>query len=272
MSPLKRMLTLAGAVLTAMAMVAGPAIAQTPPVMLIGPNQYFAGEVNGNIGQSVLSVLGCPSSTTTGSGEVLPGQTVEAHYFPVPPPGPGGNIVGYTGLAHSISADLQVAQANPPLIYIVHIANLTTYDTKATLPYNLSVPCDATITAVFTPINGGPTAMNSDVSLKIESPRIVANPNVAHPGQTITLTGTGFAPNSTYTVKECSKTSWIAPQDPCVNSNNIQVATDTSGSFTASFVVEACSPALTGTCYIGVPEPQGVDVIVLAGAARITVF
>ena len=41
--------------------------------------------------------------------------------------------------------------------------------------------------------------------------------------------------------------------------------------FTHPFVVEACTAILPSDCYIGAPIPSGVDVVELAGAARITV-
>lgn len=253
-------------------LVAAPALAQTPVTQPIGQNQYFAGEVNGNLGTSVLSVQGCsPSSGSGASGQLLPGQTVEVTRFLVPPPGVGGNLVGYTGTATSISADLDVSVPNPPLVYRVHVADLTTYNTKASLPFMLSVPCDATVTAVFSPINGGPSAMNSDVALTLEGPEIVPSQTVVHPGQVITLDGTGFVPNTQYLIEECSKTSWIAPQDPCLDTNSITVTTGTLGQFTHAFVAQACTAILPSTCYIGAPIPSGVDVIELAGAARITV-
>lgn len=270
MTRLRRLLAAAAAAVTAL--VSGPALAQTPAAQPVGQNQFFAGEVNGNLGQSVLSVQGCsPSSGSGGSGRLMPGQTVDVTRFLVPPPGVGGHIVGYTGAAHQISADLEVSLLNPPVIYRVHIADLTAYNTKAPLPFMLNVPCDASVTAVFSPVNGGPSAMNSDVALSLESPAIVPSQVLVHPGQVITLDGSGFVPNTRYLIEECSKTSWIAPQDPCVDTNAITVTTGVDGEFTHPFVVQACSPALSSDCFIGAPIPSGVDVVELAGAARITV-
>jgi len=271
MTRLRRLLAAAAAAALG-ALVSGPALAQTSAAQPIGPDQYFAGEVNGNLGQSVLSVQGCsPSAGSGASGQLLPGQTVEVTRFLVPPPGPGGHIVGYTGNAQSISADLEVSLPNPPLVYRVHIADLTTYNTKAPLPFMLSIPCDATVTAVFSPINGGPSAMNSDVALALQSPAIVPSQVLVYPGQVITLNGSGFVPNASYLIEECSRTTWIAPQDPCVDSNNITVTTGVDGEFTHSFVVQACTAILPSDCFIGAPIPSGVDVVELAGAARITV-
>ena len=87
----------------------------------------------------------------------------------------------------------------------------------------------------------------------------------------ITLNGSGFVPNASYLIEECSRTTWIAPQDPCVDSNNITVTTGLDGEFTHSFVAQACTAILPSDCFVGAPIPSGVDVVELAGAARITV-
>jgi hypothetical protein len=175
-----------------------------------------------------------------------------------------------------------VSLLNPPLIYRVHIADLNDYQVKAPFPFMLSVPCDATVTAVFSPINGGPSAMNLDVALTLRSPAIVPSqvPEAplkapdqlkVHPGQVITLDGSGFVRNASHLVEECSRTTWIAPADPCADTNAITVTAGADGGFTHLFVVEACSAALSSDCFIGTPIPSGVDVVELAGAARITV-
>jgi hypothetical protein len=49
------------------------------------------------------------------------------------------------------------------------------------------------------------------------------------------------------------------------------VTTGVDGGFTHPFVVEACSAAPSSACFIGAPAPSEVDVVELAGAARITV-
>jgi len=262
-------------------MLAGPALAQ-PAVTPIGKKQYFAGQVNGNDGSSVLSVVGCPtpvpvSSTAApanGNGTILPGQTVSAYHFLVPPPvAVGTHLVGYTGAAHKISVDLQVAFIQDPLIYQVHIADLTAYNTTAPIPVGLSVPCsNATFTMVFTPINGGAKAMYSNVNLTLGTPRIVpVGTTVVQPPRGYTLNGSGWAPNSSYTVVECSETSWIAGQNPCLTGNSVTVTTSTAGVFSHAFVPAPCSAALISSCYVGVAMPSGVDTINLVGAAPILV-
>jgi hypothetical protein len=91
------------------------------------------------------------------------------------------------------------------------------------------------------------------------------------------LVGTNFKPRKSVTIKECSETNWIVPQDPCQSSNSIVVKTNGRGAFTSSFTVQTCpggmttSPGFSEKCYIGDPTPSGIDVITLVGAVRVTV-
>ncbi len=91
------------------------------------------------------------------------------------------------------------------------------------------------------------------------------------PPRGYTLKGSGWAPNDTYTVVECSETSWIVPEDPCIHSNSVVVTTSTAGTFSHGFVPAPCSAALISSCYVGVAMPSGIDTINLVGAAPILV-
>ncbi|MGH9123272.1 MAG: hypothetical protein ACRDZ8_00875 [Acidimicrobiales bacterium] len=283
MKPFTKMLVAAATVaLTAgaAALLAVPASAQ-PAQVLIGPQQYFAGQVNGNIGTSVLSALGCPAATpvpVSGTaapqqGHPMPGQTVSAEFFPVPPPVAVGNtFLGYTGRASKVKVTLVTNLAEPPLSYLTQIAVLTKYNTPAPIPVTLSLPCNATYQMMFTPVNGGIHSRTSIVNLSLESPQIVTIPTpVATAAPLIDLHGSGFVPATTYTIAECSQTNWIVPQNPCVQTNNVMVTTDTAGSFTHVFDPVPCTVILPSTCYVGAPTPQGIDTITLAGADKILV-
>jgi len=259
-------------------LLAAPANAQ-PAQILIGPKQYFAGEVNNNFGSSELSVLGCPSpSVTPGSatsidGHPMPGQTVSARWFPVPPPVPvGSDWLGYTGKAHKLSVDLITNWFQQPISVVTHITDLTSYNTPFAIPTTLSLPCNATYQMVFMPLNGGKNAMSSTAKLTLKSPRIVTIlPPTATAANIIVLHGTGFVPATTYTLAECSQTNWIAPENPCLSANTVTVTTDTSGAFSTPFTPLPCTNVLPSTCYIGAPTPTGVDTITLAGADKIIV-
>jgi Neocarzinostatin family len=106
---------------------------------------------------------------------------------------------------------------------------------------------------------------------------IVARPSNLMVNTTTKLTGTGFAPNTSLTVKECSRTSWLLPKQPCATSNKLTVTTNASGGFRASMTAVVCpkvkAPGTRGfmeTCYIGVPRTSK-DSVVLVGAAKIIV-
>ena len=134
-----------------------------------------------------------------------------------------------------------------------------------------------TIGALAVGLLGQSTAVASAAGVSPFPPHIVANPNNVMVNSSTTLTGTGFPPSTTIAIRECGRTSWIAPQNPCDVTNGISVTTNAAGGFTASFKVELCPDGVRGPeptseiCYIGEPHPSGIDTIALLGAARITV-
>ena len=110
-------------------------------------------------------------------------------------------------------------------------------------------------------------------------PRIVAKPNNVMVNTKIDLVGTGFPARTRLSIKECGSTGWVVvAQHPCDTDNTISVLTDAHGRFARKFHVELCprtktttGPVTQETCYIGNPQPRGVDTMSLVGAARITV-
>ena len=110
-------------------------------------------------------------------------------------------------------------------------------------------------------------------------PHIVAKPNNVMVNTKITLTGTGFPARTKLAIKECSSTGWVVvAQRPCDTANAISVVTDRHGRFVHAFKVQLCprlkigpGPVTRETCYIGNPQPRGVDTITLVGAARVIV-
>jgi hypothetical protein len=111
------------------------------------------------------------------------------------------------------------------------------------------------------------------------SPQIVATPNDVMVNTQITLTGSGFPPHMRLRIAECSSTGWmVVAQKPCDNANKIWVHTHAHGNFSSPFTAELCPRTSTGpdpvtqeTCYVGVPEPSGIDTISLVGAAQVIV-
>lgn len=104
---------------------------------------------------------------------------------------------------------------------------------------------------------------------------ITAKPNSIMVNDTTKLTGKNFPASKKLTIVECSQSTYVVMSNPCDTNNKITVKTNTKGQFQAVFTVHTC-PATTAappgeTCYIGEPEPSGVDTITLVGAATITV-
>ena len=111
----------------------------------------------------------------------------------------------------------------------------------------------------------------------VRSPHIKAHPNNAMVNTSISLAGTKFPAKSTFTIEECSQTSWIAGQSPCSTNNAVSVTTNARGHFQTLFKVEVGNNCQRGSeptsviCYVGEPKPTGIDTVGLTGAARITV-
>jgi len=110
-------------------------------------------------------------------------------------------------------------------------------------------------------------------------PHIVATPNNVMVNTIIHLVGTGFPVRTQLTIAECGRTNWVVgAQQPCNTDNTISVVTNRRGRFAAQFKAEVCPdsvpptpPVTRRTCYIGNPQPRGVDTITLVGAAKIIV-
>ncbi len=111
----------------------------------------------------------------------------------------------------------------------------------------------------------------------IPVPRITVTPASVMVNTQTKVSGRHFPANSSFTIAECSKTSWIVPMRPCATSNVIHVKTNAKGEFTRKMTAVVCPGGTTGTpgfsevCYVGEPVGTGIDTIALLGAAKITV-
>lgn len=90
----------------------------------------------------------------------------------------------------------------------------------------------------------------------------------------ITLKGKNFPSNFVIHLRECGRTFWLEPNEPCNTVNEATVTTDAKGRFSVSFYVELCPEGEPGeivtqrTCYIG--EPQfGEDTGMLGPVVKI---
>jgi hypothetical protein len=107
------------------------------------------------------------------------------------------------------------------------------------------------------------------------SPRIVLKPSSQMVNQKVGVEGFGFPAHQTLKIEECAKTVWIVPQKaPCVPGNGVTVITDTHGVFKAAMTAKLCGGKrvfTSETCYVGWPQPRGVDTVQLIGAAKLVV-
>lgn len=119
-------------------------------------------------------------------------------------------------------------------------------------------------------IGAGPAAAITPV------PTITVNPNNVMVNTDTTVTGHHFVPYQKVMLDECSQTNWIVPQNPCDTNNAKTVTASRHGTFVTTMKVEACPsvavPAgLSEQCYIGRPQPTGVDTMALQPHASIVV-
>jgi len=112
----------------------------------------------------------------------------------------------------------------------------------------------------------------------------VAKPDSVTVNRKTTLTGSGFKRHKKLRIWECSARSWVVPKQICNHRNAVTVRTGSRGGFTVKFKALVCPAASSSAaptasarkgfsrrCFVGVPTPSGVDVVILVGATRITV-
>ena len=119
-------------------------------------------------------------------------------------------------------------------------------------------------------ISAGPVAAISPVP-----PTITVKPNDVMVDTYTTVTGRNFLAHQRVTLAECSKKTWIVPQNPCDTNNGKTVTANSLGTFVTRMKVEACPrivPAgISEQCYIGQPKPTGIDTVGLQPNAGIVV-
>ena len=103
-----------------------------------------------------------------------------------------------------------------------------------------------------------------------------AKPHKAMVGTTIMLKGMGFPANQTITLAECGERQWLAPADPCLTENAIELMTNAKGRFETPFEVGLCPEGeqigmrTERRCYVG-ELVTGEDTGELAGSAKLLV-
>ena len=122
-----------------------------PPIIAVGPQQYFVGQVNGLSSGATIKVI-CAGPAAT--GYPADGQTIGVALVTPPFPGPI-SALGYTGDAATSITATQTASASA-----APIATFTWYANQ-TLSTKLQLPCSGTGTITFAPApdKGGRAAM-----------------------------------------------------------------------------------------------------------------
>jgi len=92
----------------------------------------------------------------------------------------------------------------------------------------------------------------------------------------VKVKGAGFPHKTSITLRECGRTFWIDPEEPCNTGNEVTVMTNGHGSFMTSMRAEVCPEGEAGMaiterrCYIGV-EKFGEDTGELMPSAKLIV-
>ncbi len=139
-----------GSMLTAMVVLVlttGSAAAQTS----IGPNQQFAGVINGSAAKAVVRVV-CP-------GPVGPNSTGP------PVAGQGVQVVENTGTGFTGSAADRIVASFGSISGAAQILVFSEYGVPQNLPATFRLPCGGTRTIPFTPLPTSSTARSATVDV-----------------------------------------------------------------------------------------------------------
>ncbi len=140
---------------------------------------------------------------------------------------------------------------------------------------NSLLVCALSASVALATLTSMPSASARATARRGKQPTIRAKPTSLMVNQSTALKGSGFPKNASVTLRECASTSWMAPQQPCLEGHSVTVETSRTGRFSTSFKVGVCEGEFSGptqkTCDIGEPEPNGIDTIELRGAVTIQV-
>jgi hypothetical protein len=108
-------------------------------------------------------------------------------------------------------------------------------------------------------------------------PTVKASPDSVMVSTDTTISGKNFTPGSSVQLSECSATTWVVPKSPCNTDNKVTVTANNKGAFKTAFKVKLCPGGKRGKqptseiCYIGVPDPSGIDTVGLTPYAKVVV-
>jgi hypothetical protein len=155
--------------------LAAPASAQTGtaashgaaiPVVLVGPNQYFSGYINGSPPGQAIIQTNCFGAIQPGqTGNPLPNQTIEVRLA-----SPAGSVadLGYTGNVSNAASESIVATLGPSAAAPSVIGTFTAYDVIEEIPTTVTVPCAGSGVATFTPSPASPGSFPATLDVTFE--------------------------------------------------------------------------------------------------------
>jgi hypothetical protein len=141
---------------TAAAVVLGAVVAAgsgaAAPIAPIGPNQFFAGLVNGSTGPAIIR-MACFGRVVPGEkGHPMPGQTLEVKFLGKVPPAQITRDVGFTGpVGHEVGVFFGplppggAASTGGPVIF-------ARYGVTKPIPASILLPCSGSGSVPFIPI------------------------------------------------------------------------------------------------------------------------
>lgn len=112
----------------------------------VGPKQYFAGQVTGATGPSVIEVA-CPGTGTSAGGHPVAGQTVQVNQL-FPPV--SSTTAGYTGNS-AVEIDASLIFPAGPVNSRIPVATFTQYSLPLPIPTSITVPCTGSAVMDFSP-------------------------------------------------------------------------------------------------------------------------
>ncbi len=107
-------------------------------------------------------------------------------------------------------------------------------------------------------------------------PTLSVHPHSVMVDTDATVVGRNFLPGTTVHLEECSSSTWVVPVAPCTTDNAVSATANAHGAFAVKMRIEACPPpaapvGIVERCYVGVPQPSGIDTVSLRPAATVIV-
>jgi hypothetical protein len=140
--------------------LAGAPLASADAIQVVGPHQYFVGDVNGALDAGTVTVGCFGPVTSTSKGYPVAGQWVAVHV-----PSATAKDAGYTGE----SAERIVVRFSGAGPSVGLPATIDGYDVRVPIPTTLQLPCSGPGTVAFVPSPTSETARSATVAITYRS-------------------------------------------------------------------------------------------------------